>query len=125
MLKLKAGSAAALSVALAAWSMSPGIAATVTGSSAPVRTDRATQRDFNKLSVAGAKAFDDVVLARLAIFDGHPATATTLIQQAQAGFDLAANDKTTFNKAENALQPPSSMHQPAPVASDGGSAPIT
>ena len=125
MLKLKRCGAAAFSLALVAWSMAPALAAIeATGAHATTESHTA-QRDFSKLSSAGAEAFDDVALARLAIFDGHPAKAATLIASAQMAFDRAATDRTAFVKAEDALQPPSSLRSTFGPVSTANATPTT
>jgi hypothetical protein len=101
---LRAGT---LALAIAAIAAAPAVADTTAASG-----NGAAQQDFTKLSTAGAQAFDDVALARLAIFDGHPARAATLIEAAVTAFDRAAVDHTAFAKAENALNPPTSLRRP-------------
>lgn len=115
MLTSKIGTAVLLSAALGAWAMSPAVADSRV---AAAKSSPTTQRDFTRLSVAGEKAFDDVALARLAIFDGHPDRATSLIAQAEAGFQRASTDQTAFSKAEAALQPPASLRSTAAPSSD-------
>ncbi len=125
MSKLKSCGAAAFSLALVAWSMAPALAAIEATGAHATAGDRTAQRDFLGLSSAGAEAFDDVALARLAIFDGHPVKAETLIASAQMAFDRAATDRTAFIKAENALQPPSSLRSTSGPVSTASATRIT
>jgi YfdX protein len=69
--------------------------------------------DMGKLSAKGSQAFQEVELARLAIFNGHTGEATKLVKQAQQSLEVADKDKTQFMKAESDLSPPSSMPPPA------------
>ncbi len=98
--------AGAFAVALAALVTGPALAASADDAS---RSDQTTRHDFSTLSRAGSLAFDDAALARLAIFDGHPSKAATLIANAETEFNRADIDQTAFIKAEDALNPPSSM----------------
>ena len=103
----------------------PALAAVETAGAHPAAADRMMQGDFTKLSTAGSQAFDDVALARLAIFDGHPAKAATLIASAQSAFDRAATDRTAFVKAEDALQAPTSLRTMPARDATGYAAPTT
>lgn len=84
----------------------------------------AADKDYAKLSIDGAHAFQDVGLARLAIFDGKPAMAIKLVSDAQAAMGRAKSDDTVFMKAEADLTTTkaSSHTNPAPAA---GSNPTT
>ncbi len=97
------------------------VAATIPAdaSDARVRSDAATRQDLTHLSVAGSKAFDDVALARQAIFDGQPARAGQLIASAETAFDRARADRTVFVEAEDRLNPPASLRHPV-AAGEGG-----
>lgn len=66
--------------------------------------------DMGKLSSKGTQAFDDIRLARLAIFSGRPAQATKLVKEAQQSMKVAEKDNTAFLKAESDLKPPPSMN---------------
>jgi hypothetical protein len=79
--------------------------------------EQTADHDFGKLSADGVKAFADVRLARLAIFDGKTAKAKALIDSAQAAIDKAKSDDTVFTKAEADLKPGPGMTQ-----NDGGNA---
>jgi hypothetical protein len=60
-------------------------------------------KDFGKLSTDGASAFNDVHLARLAIFDGRTDEAVKLIDNAQKSLVKASADDTVFVKAESEI----------------------
>lgn len=74
---------------------------------------RAADTDFGKMSVQGAKAFRDLQLARLAIFDADPASARTLISDAKTAIGKAQKDDTIFVKAELELRAPGKSTQNA------------
>ena len=93
---LLATSCLALSIGLSA-----ALAATATSGS---NGAGAAGKDFAKLSIDGAHAFQDVGLARLAIFDGKPVMAVKLVSDAQAAMSRAKNDDTVFMKAEADLK---------------------
>jgi hypothetical protein len=63
-------------------------------------------KDFGKLSADGSAGFQDVLLARLAIFDGRTDDAKKFVNQADAAFKKAKTDETVFKKAEADLKPP-------------------
>jgi hypothetical protein len=63
-------------------------------------------KDFGKLSADGSAGFQDLSLARLAIYDGHIDEAKRFIKRAETAFNKAKTDETIFNKAESELKPP-------------------
>ena len=65
--------------------------------------EKAVDKDAGKLSMEGAKGYQDVALARLAIFDGRTADAKKFVDAADTAFGKAKTDRTDFVKAENAL----------------------
>jgi hypothetical protein len=69
----------------------------------------AADRDFTKLSNEGLKAFQDVRLARVAIFDGQTKQAKTYVDAAKTAIEAAKTDNTAFNKAESDLKTPPAM----------------
>jgi len=69
---------------------------------APVHATLA-DKDFGRLSTDGASAFNDVHLARLAIFDGRTDEAAKLIDNAQKSLVKASTDDTVFVKAESEI----------------------
>jgi hypothetical protein len=69
--------------------------------------------DFTKLSTDGLKAFQDVRLARVAIFDGLTKQAKTYVDDAKTEIAKAKTDNTAFTKAESDLKTPAAMAKPA------------
>ena len=67
--------------------------------------EKAVDKDAGKLSTEGAQAYQDVALARVAIFDGRTADAKKFGDAADAAFGKAKTDRTVFIKAEDALMP--------------------
>lgn len=63
-------------------------------------------KDFGKLSADGSGGFQDLSLARLAIYDGRVDDAKKFVKQADAAFNKAKTDNSVFNKAESALKTP-------------------
>ena len=83
----------------------------------------AAAKDYGKLSINGHRAFDEIQLARLAIFDGQPAQATKLVADAQQAFAKANTEDTAFMKAESELHAPANANAGAPAAT-AATAPI-
>ncbi len=75
---------------------------------APAATGPAkiADKDFGRLSQDGVSAFNDVHLARRAIFDGKTDEAAKFVTDAQASLAKAKGDDTVFQKAESALNEP-------------------
>ncbi|GAB2572486.1 YfdX family protein [Dyella jejuensis] len=103
--------ALALALACAAGAASADIAQ----AAAPASSAAAT-RDFQQLSEQGSQAFQDIEIARIAIFNGHPQVAVTLIKRAQLSLIKAESDGTAFDKAEADLKSPPRHANPAPAA---------
>ena len=66
----------------------------------------AADHAFGKLSADGARAYQDVTLTRLAIFDGRIDDAKKAIGDADASFARAKGDESVFTKAEADLKMP-------------------
>jgi hypothetical protein len=79
----------------------------------PMPQQTSANKDFSKLSADGSKAFQDLTLTRLAIFDGRIDDAKKYIKQAETAFDKARIDETVFTKAEADLKPPAGKNAPA------------
>ncbi len=94
--------------ALAAEQPKAGSAATTNQSTAGTQN---ANKEFGKLSADGRKAFQDVRLARLAIFDGHADQAKKYVDEAKASITKAKTDETAFMKAEASLKPPTGVAQ--------------
>lgn len=78
---------------------------------------QAAEKDFGKLSKDGSKAFQDLALTRLAIFDGRTDDAKKYAGEADTSFAKAKTDETVFTKSEAELNTP----QPATGEQAGGS----
>jgi hypothetical protein len=63
-------------------------------------------KDFSKLSADGSKAFQDLTLTRLAIYDGRIDDAKKDVGEAETAFGKARTDETVFTKAEADLKAP-------------------
>lgn len=77
----------------------------------PSAATQTANQDFGKLSSDGSKAFRDVRLARLAIFDGQTDQAKKFIDEARTAIAKAKADHTAFMKDEASLKPPAGMSQ--------------
>ena len=64
------------------------------------------EKDFARLSKDGSRAFQDLALARLAIFDGRTDDAKKYVGEADTSFGKAKSDDTVFTKAEADLKSP-------------------
>jgi hypothetical protein len=78
----------------------------------PTAATQDANKEFGKLSADGRKAFQDVRLARLAIFDGQTDQAKKFVDEAKAAITKAKTDNTAFVKAEASLKPPAGVSQP-------------
>jgi hypothetical protein len=96
---LLAGLMASTMLARTAYAAADG---TAQPTAAPVHATLA-DKDFGRLSTDGASAFNDVHLARLAIFDGRTDEAAKLIDNAQKSLGKASTDDTVFVKAESEI----------------------
>lgn len=94
--------------ALAAEQPNAGSAATA---NQPTAATQNANKELGKLSADGRKAFQDVRLARLAIFDGQTDQAKKFADEAKASIAKAKTDDTAFMKAEASLKPPAGVSQ--------------
>ena len=94
-------------------------------SSATAAQDQTADKDAGKLSMDGAQGYQDVALARLAIFDGRTADAKKFVDAADTAFNKAKTDHTAFVKAENALMPPDAQPKVGDAGKQGASAPAS
>ena len=76
----------------------------------------AIEKDAGKLSVDGTRAYNDLALTRLAIFDGRVKDAKTFVDEADTAFQKAKTDDSVFMKAEADLKSPAG----ADTANDKG-----
>lgn len=71
----------------------------------PAAKEAAIERDVGKLSADGARAYRDLRLARIAIFEAKPDEAGKYVAQAKTALDKAKTDEAVFTKAEADLKP--------------------
>lgn len=88
----------------------------------PTAATQNANKELGKLSADGRKAFQDVRLARLAIFDGRADQAKKYVDEAKAAVAKAKTDDTAFIKAEAALRPPAGVSQPSAIQGAGDKA---
>ncbi len=81
---------------------------------------KVAEKDFGRLSADGMSAFEDIHLARMAIFDGSTDEAAKFVIDAKTSLANAKTDGAAFLKAESALRGPSQ----APVGRDKSGTPI-
>jgi len=81
------------------------------GATQPAAVTKNTDKELGKLSADGRKAFQDVRLARLAIFDGQTDQARKYADEAKSSIAKAKADDTAFMKTEASLKPPAGMSQ--------------
>lgn len=120
-----------LMAALAASTVLAGGLALADTASAPPAGQQQNQskveKDFSKLSKDGSHAYQDLVLTRLAIFDGKIADAKKYIGEADTDFGKAKSDRSVFTKAEADLkapgEAPEANGQAAGGAANGGASP--
>ena len=77
----------------------------------PTAATQNANKELGKLSADGRKAFQDVRLARLAIFDGQTDQAKKYVDEAKVSIARAKTDDTGFMKAEASLKPPAGVAQ--------------
>ena len=63
-------------------------------------------KDFTKLSADGTRGYQDIVMTRLAIFDGRVDDAKKFVSDADQAFSKAKGDDTVFTKAEADMKTP-------------------
>jgi len=73
----------------------------------------AADKDLGKVSADGFRAFQDMTLTRLAIFDGRVDDAKKFVNDADTSLGKAKSDDAVFTKAEADLKPPASTAKPA------------
>jgi hypothetical protein len=72
----------------------------------PGGSQTAVDKDVTKLSADAARAYNDLSMTRLAIYDGRVADAKKLVDAADTAFDKAKTDDSVFLKAEADLKMP-------------------
>ena len=102
----------------AAVAVSLGVAGAAIAADQVGTTTTKADKDLGKLSIDGAAAYQDIGLARLAIYDGNTDAATKLVNDAVSSLSRAKSDDAVFTKAEADLAPPKTAVQAkAPNAS--------
>ena len=86
--------------------LTAGVAFAADQAAPPATQQAALAKDAGKLSADGTRAYNDVALTRLAIFDGRVADAKKYIDEADADFGKAKTDDSVFLKAEADLKSP-------------------
>ncbi len=101
------------------WAASSNAQETSQNSTKETPQELRADKDFGKLSEEGSRAFRDVTLARIAIFQGQIDQAKKYVNDAERDFNKAKSDDTVFTQAEADLKQPPKMAQ---NASEGRSA---
>jgi YfdX protein len=94
-------------------------AGSAAGMTQPTAATQNANKELGKLSAEGRKAFEEVRLARFAIFDGQADQAKKYVDEAKASIAKAKTDDTAFMKAEAALKPPAGASQPGAAQGAG------
>ncbi len=95
--------------------------ATAQDSNPPISSQqKMADKDFGKLSADGSRAFQDLTLSRLAIFDGRIDDAKKFVQEADMDFNKAKTDETVFTKAEADFKAPNGQTTPQRQAVEPG-----
>jgi len=111
-LAMKTYAAAAAAIVVSLGVAGGAVAADQTG-----KSGRMADKDLGKLSIDGAGAYQDIGLARLAIYDGKTDVAEKLVKDAAAALSRAKSDDAVFMKAEADLTPPKTPGKNAPTTS--------
>ena len=80
----------------------------------------AADKNFGKLSADGSRAFEDLTLTRLAIYDGRIADAKKYVNEADTAFGKAKTDEAVFTKAQADLKTPPPKRRPPTERERGG-----
>jgi len=82
---------------------------------------KTADQEFGRLSADGVSAFNDIHLARRAIFDGNPNEAAKFVIDAQESLAKAKTSDAVFMKAEAAIRAPGdAMPPPTSAAAKTG-----
>ena len=119
MTRARALTRAGLALSLAIGAAGFGIAdAADMSRAAGAAASNAAAKDYGRLSIDGVHAFEEIGLARLAIYDGKPAIATKLVTDAETALARAKTDDSVYMKAETMLQPSKNASSATPPATD-------
>ena len=85
--------------------LSVGASAGIANAESPASAAQKTtaEHDFARLSKDGARGFEELRLARIAIFNADPLTAQSWVDAATTAFERAKTDETVYMKAESEL----------------------
>ena len=86
--------------------LTAGVAFAADQAAQPSAQQAAAAKDAGKLSADGTRAYNDLAMTRLAIYDGRVADAKKLIADADTAFGKAKSDDSVFMKAEGDLKSP-------------------
>ena len=86
--------------------LTAGVAFAADQAAQPAAQQAAVMKDAGKLSADGTRAYNNLAMTRLAIFDGRVADAKKLIDEADAAFGKAKTDDSVFMKATADLKSP-------------------
>jgi hypothetical protein len=92
--------------------------------SSEARATRIADKDFGRLSADGVRAFNDVHLARIAIYDGKTDEAAKFIADAQSALGKAKTDEAILMKAESELKVSPKATPAETVAAEKNAPPI-
>jgi hypothetical protein len=110
----------ALALAATASACVTGVARAQPKDSGPARV---AGREYGRMSQDGARAFNDIVLARRAIFDGRTDAAVKFVADAEVSIHKVKADDSLMLKAENLVaRAPSDDAKAAPVPATKGAA---
>jgi hypothetical protein len=88
------------------------------------RQAKIVDKDFGRVSADGFSAFNDVHLARIAIFDGKTDEAAKFITDAQSALGKAKTDNAVLTKAESEIKAPAKTAAAAKATTEKSSTPI-
>ena len=83
--------------------LSAGASSGIVRAETPTSVTQKAEHDFARLSKDGARAFEELHLARVAIFNADPLTAQAWVDAALATVERAKTDDTAYLKAESEL----------------------
>jgi hypothetical protein len=86
--------------------------------------NKIVDKDFGRLSLDGLSAFNDIHLARLAIFEGKTDDAAKFITDAQTALGKAKAAGIVLTKAESELHPPAKTAAAAKTAPEKSATPV-
>jgi hypothetical protein len=116
--------AALFTSVIAAVAARPVLAQSAAPAAPETHANKLIDKDFGRLSMDGLSAFNDIHLARLAIFEGKTDDATKFISDAQAALVKAKAAGIVLTKAESDLHPPGKAAAPVKAAPEKSTVPV-